>query len=357
MKNTLTLLIFLVLSGCKSQNKTSASTDSQAAAPDSTKVVRDTKSGRSNTPNEFKDENAVVPLDINKTNPANIDSDNGNNNTPPADASGSADNPLADALTDNGEGAIIFVGIFARWNYQAGEQYDGSYDTTHNLFVLCASNQCHKVPRSQVAFQQFGSCDTAIEDRLKMFKIQKNGSIDADGNRIRVAGDKGFIKVGNATRVIQLDRPTIKRVNKAYIFNRENALQFNGLKNGQKEVTGKTTTLQKELASPAEKNKQLKQNTFRINEKPLIQQERKVTPLQSEREIKPELQLQKPAENQGTVQPAITQKTIENRTTVKPLQQQPAIRRVITDTLKPVNKFKTLERKTGLKPTQINKQR
>jgi len=122
-------------------------------------------------------------------------------------------------LTDDGQESIVFVGVFARWNKGNGIKFDGTYDTTHNLFVLCSSNNCQKVARNEIIFQQFANCDTAQGDRIKLFRIKKNGTINTEGTRIKVEGTKGIIQVGAATHFIQLDQPTIKRINRGSIFN------------------------------------------------------------------------------------------------------------------------------------------
>lgn len=153
-------------------------------------------------------------------------------------------------LVGEGSNEIIFIGISARWNYQPGEQYDGSYDTTNSLFVLCSTNRCQKVDRSQIAFQTYASCDTAKADRIKLFKINTNGSINPNGSRIKVIGTKGIIKDVNGIRTIKFDPPTIKRIDKASTYNNP-ALQFNHPTNtgddmphikivpGDKVITGK----------------------------------------------------------------------------------------------------------------------
>jgi len=122
-------------------------------------------------------------------------------------------------LTDDGQESIVFVGVFARWNKGNGIKFDGTYDTTHNLFVLCSSNNCQKVARNEIIFQQFANCDTAQGDRIKLFRIKKNGTIDTEGTRIKVEGTKGIIQVGAATHFIQLDQRTIQRINRGSIFN------------------------------------------------------------------------------------------------------------------------------------------
>ncbi len=136
----------------------------------------------------------------------------------------SPDNTVTGSYFDDGN-TIIYVGVFAKWNND-GSQFDGSYDSTHSLFVLCGSNRCQHVPASDIAYQIFGSCDTAREDRIKMFKINKNGSLNPDGARISVKGNRGFIKEGNSIRTIELSPATIKRINKANTWQKAGALQL-----------------------------------------------------------------------------------------------------------------------------------
>jgi hypothetical protein len=136
--------------------------------------------------------------------------------TPATSEGFTGDNSTPDTPGDGK--TIVFVGIFAQWKTNAGELFDGSYDTTHHLFVFCATDSCKPVPESEVQFPQFGSCDFALDSRLKLFRIQKNGSVDPLGSKIKLVGSKGFIKVNGILKPVQFDAPTIKRINKAKII-------------------------------------------------------------------------------------------------------------------------------------------
>ena len=68
--------------------------------------------------------------------------------------------------------------------------------------------------------REFGSCDVALADRIKIFKIETNGSINPNGNRIILQGNNNaMIKTGASTRIIKFDPITTNRINKAVIYN------------------------------------------------------------------------------------------------------------------------------------------
>ncbi|MEP7373964.1 MAG: hypothetical protein ABI675_11280 [Chitinophagaceae bacterium] len=237
MKNIFNLILILLLASCNNESKNSPVVDGQMTGKADEKNVTDSgvltkdpgtrrtnekevkAAGTDNPPEAFDaNKNAVNP-DAAADNPAvaNLNTtDPEHKNTEPAvNPISPGDNP--ESLTDGGDKTVVYVGVFARWNFRAGEQYDGSYDTTHSLFVFCSSNHCKEVPRTQIIFQEFGNCDTSIKDRIKLFKIQKNGSINPNGQRIEVIGNKGYIKVGEATRAIEFDPSTIRRIRNAKI--------------------------------------------------------------------------------------------------------------------------------------------
>jgi hypothetical protein len=119
--------------------------------------------------------------------------------------------PASFAPTEN-EDEIIFVGSFAQWKQSNGSEFDGSYDATHGLFVVCKTDKSHKVPSSQIVYLEFGNCDEPLADRIKMFRIKKNGDIEPNGNRIKIVGDKGLVMVNGTQRIIKLDVPTRKKI-------------------------------------------------------------------------------------------------------------------------------------------------
>ncbi|RYZ28710.1 MAG: hypothetical protein EOO10_08610 [Chitinophagaceae bacterium] len=107
------------------------------------------------------------------------------------------------------------MGSFARWKKSSSVQYDGSYDAAHGLFVICQKDQCHKVSQDEILRPENGECDEPLANRIKLFRIKKNGEVDPNGNRIKIVGNKGEVMVNGNTRKINLDVPTIRRIDNA----------------------------------------------------------------------------------------------------------------------------------------------
>jgi hypothetical protein len=120
-------------------------------------------------------------------------------------------------FNSNKDSSIIFVGVFAQWKYSNTEYYDGSYDTTNNLFVLCSSDACKEVSRSQIIFLPFGNCDTALTDRVKLF-MKMNGEINPKGTRLEVVDDKGLIRLNEKTIRIEIGAEKLDQINKVKIY-------------------------------------------------------------------------------------------------------------------------------------------
>lgn len=266
-------------------------------------------------------------------------------------------------LVDDGRNEIVFIGIFARWNYQAGEQYDGSYDTTNSLFVLCSTNRCQKVDRSQIVFQTYASCDTAKADRIKLFKINKNGSINPNGNRIEVIGNKGIIKDAGGTRIIKFDPPTIKRIDKANI-NKNPALQFT-----HPTITGKQNPVIINYKNPAPLTKTLivpdltnpkvdtKISTQDPVINPLMVKDKNQTPMQiipvTEGQVSPKVDVKVSSQNQNINLPnpfkEVKTTTFPQPVIVSPAQpaikkQQPVMQKMKADTTKFLNNVRTIQK-------------
>ncbi len=228
MKPLCIALILLVLAGCGNNSNDKAGNGTKTAVPGessdagnasgtdkdlkkkpggATGVDANKKPGEKNT-EEKNGGNSAKPDDNNQQN-TTIPND-GKNSDPPKKTTDN-NGPGGQKLTDNGNGDVIFVGVFARWDYTNQEHFDGSYDTLHNLFLLCGGNNCKNVPRNQIDFQVSGFCDTVRGNRIMLFK-KTNGKIDSNGHRIQVQGDKGVIKIGSAIRVIQFDPHTLNRI-------------------------------------------------------------------------------------------------------------------------------------------------
>jgi hypothetical protein len=116
---------------------------------------------------------------------------------------------------------VLWLGIFARWNYGPGEAYDGNYDTTNNIFVMCSSKKAQVVGRAQIIFQASGNCDTAFNDRLKLMEIHRSTGqafIVGDGVKLNdVSGPNAKIEynAGNVTKVVELKAGETRRINSA----------------------------------------------------------------------------------------------------------------------------------------------
>jgi hypothetical protein len=217
---------------------------------------------------------------------------------------------------------IVFVGIFAQWKTNAGELFDGSYDTTHHLFVFCSTDSCKPVPESEVQFPQFGSCDIALDSRLKLFRIQKNGSVDPVGSKIKLVGSKGFIKVNGNLKPVQFDAPTIKRINKAKMSVRP-------------QTTNLVVPAVKIQKAMVEDKTQLQKNNFiNSNEKALLVKP-EINTTKDNTIIKPTEKVVVPVLDKQTLSPSVTlQKTIQQPIIKKEkLQPVPAseIRQPITE--------------------------
>lgn len=153
---------------------------------------------------------------------SSIGSDNNNSNPGPTPSGEEPKGPVAPfrpsttAITEKGDEVLVYVGTFAQWKKSDGREYDGTYDPTHKLFVYCSSNRCHEVQESEITFPKFGRCDSALANRIKMFKIvKKNGTIELEGSSVKVIGTRGIIQRGNYQDAITLDQATLTRIRKA----------------------------------------------------------------------------------------------------------------------------------------------
>jgi len=91
---------------------------------------------------------------------------------------------------------FVWVGVHARWNYNQGVEYDGNYDTVHEVFVICSSDKHAKVPRNQVVLESSSSCDTAFSSRVRIMLYQRdNHLLKTIGN----ASSAGVTSTGSPT--------------------------------------------------------------------------------------------------------------------------------------------------------------
>ena len=111
---------------------------------------------------------------------------------------------------------LLWVGIFARWIYNDLEHYDGSYDTTSKIFVMCSNNQAIVVPPEQIKFQASGFCDTAAANRVKLM-IKKVDSVKIITNQLKIKDREGIYKINNQEKTIRINEKTLERIKKTGI--------------------------------------------------------------------------------------------------------------------------------------------
>ena len=190
----------------------------------------------------------------------------------PTTASGLNTGTKSGGLTDdNGGKPIVFIGVFAQWKDESGAQYDGSYDTTHNLFVFCSNHQCRKIPEDQILFRQFGSCDLALNERIQVFQMKKDGSINPYGNKLKIVGNKGIIGVGAASRFVELDQPTLYRINNAKFYNNPGTYKEPLLKPQQEFKVNKPGYLKVDTKIETDKTNFVQPNILPMKEKIMVQ--------------------------------------------------------------------------------------
>lgn len=113
---------------------------------------------------------------------------------------------------------FVWIGTHARWNYSQGVEYDGNYDTVHEVFVVCGSDKHAIVPRSRVVLESSGSCDTAFSNRVRMMLRRPDGNLV---KTIGKASSAGISAAGSPTvsfntqqgnRTIQLKQSEVARI-------------------------------------------------------------------------------------------------------------------------------------------------
>ncbi|MFT3855937.1 MAG: hypothetical protein QM733_24890 [Ilumatobacteraceae bacterium] len=72
---------------------------------------------------------------------------------------------------------IVWIGVHARWNVTPTVEYDGNYDTTHGIFVVCSSDKHAVVPRDHVVLESSSSCDTAFSNRVRLMWFRRDSSL------------------------------------------------------------------------------------------------------------------------------------------------------------------------------------
>ncbi len=213
MKNSFTALLVLLLAACGTQSKTPSTTGGDNNPVDSTqpaaRVTNSEKNSKGNDPKAIP--SGTADTGVNSKPGTGSKNGNGTGNNPPVYI---ATNDATTSLTGPDGKAIVFVGVFATWKDTDGNPFDGSYDSTYSLFYLCDAHRYEHVPNNRVIYRKYGSCDTAYDARIMMLKVNRDGSINPNGTRIKVVGNEGFIKEGRNIMTIQLDPSTMTRIHK-----------------------------------------------------------------------------------------------------------------------------------------------
>ena len=156
MKTIFISLLLLVLAGCGNQSEKTSSANNQTTPADSKPVVdnpeevsvksekdvQNTEPGKKGKQKIIKDQkgNPIYPAATDDAVTPNEKKGASNETGNGIDADGKALNTNFKDEASTDDNTIIYVGIFAQWNYDNGDHYDGSYDTTHRLFILSSLN-------------------------------------------------------------------------------------------------------------------------------------------------------------------------------------------------------------------------
>jgi hypothetical protein len=305
MKTIFISLLLLVLAGCSNQKEKTTATGDQTTQAESTKntsessqatadskeEVKKLKPGKKGKQAIIKDQNGNPIYPVATDNNAETSSPNKKANQKQADPE-VADKGLranfkddASSLTDGSEKTIIYVGVFAQWNYDNGELYDGSYDTAHKLFVLCNSNNCRQVPINQIVFPKFGSCDSVMRDMVKVFDKRADGTINPVGKTIKIVGNKGVIQSNGVSKILEFDAPTMSRIKKAATYNKQGTYQLIAPPAKQKQVIFKPTS-QKDFTESAQQKQMVQPNAVK-SETPIVKEKTSVIPSQQREAAQP----------------------------------------------------------------------
>jgi hypothetical protein len=81
--------------------------------------------------------------------------------------------------------SLVWVGVFAEWKKTPGEIIDGGYDTSHQIFVPCATNNAQQVAREKINLLSTGDCHEDAPHHIKLMMMIKTNGKDS----IRVIGE------------------------------------------------------------------------------------------------------------------------------------------------------------------------
>lgn len=117
---------------------------------------------------------------------------------------------------------LVWIGIHARWNSGPGVEYDGNYDTTNQIFVVCSSDRSLTVPRNQIVLEASGGCDTAFSNRVRLMERFDLDSIKTIGNGAPAAVSEVSpaltFKTGKGTKTVLLHQTEAVRIKRTFYF-------------------------------------------------------------------------------------------------------------------------------------------
>ena len=120
-----------------------------------------------------------------------------NNSTPKGNAGKiddtSAKTPTDTSVTstDSPGDTTVWAGSFAKWINDNGDKIPGDYDTTNQVFVVCASHVTMKVDPNRVKFES-GNCDDGSAPlRIALMIIKKDSARLLHGDLVAVDSTAG----------------------------------------------------------------------------------------------------------------------------------------------------------------------
>lgn len=108
---------------------------------------------------------------------------------------------------------VVWIGIHARWNYAPGTEYDGEYDTSNQVFIVCNTDHSSVVPRARVILESGGSCDTSVSNRVRLMEIKRNDTIATTIGRASTVNEGSVsFKTAKGVKAVQLREKEVLRI-------------------------------------------------------------------------------------------------------------------------------------------------
>lgn len=108
---------------------------------------------------------------------------------------------------------VVWIGIHARWNYAPGTEYDGNYDTSNQVFIVCNTDRSSVVPRTNVILETGGSCDTSVTNRIRLMEIRRHDTVATTiGHASSVDEGTVSFKTARGEKAVQLKAEQTLRI-------------------------------------------------------------------------------------------------------------------------------------------------